>query len=114
GAGASANPSGTGPGCWVDRGGQMRAALAGVPAEMARMWEQEVAPEVARRNPGNVLVTRTLKAAGIGEGNLDEMISPLLKSTNPSIGVYARADGVHVRLAAKAPTAAEAQLLIEP
>ena len=59
---------------------------------MTRMWEQEVAPEILRRNPGSVLVTRTLKTTGIGEGTVDEMMSPLLKSTNPSIGIYARAD----------------------
>ena len=67
-----------------------------------------------RRNPGSILITRTLKTAGIGEGTVDEMVSPLLKSTNPSIGIYARADGVHLRLAAKAPDEAEAWRLIRP
>jgi nicotinamide-nucleotide amidase len=61
-----------------------------------------------------VLVTRTLKTAGVGEGTVDEMMSPLLKSQNPSIGIYARADGVHVRLAAKAPDDAAAWKLIVP
>jgi PncC family amidohydrolase len=41
-------------------------------------------------------------------------MSPLLKSVNPSIGIYARADGIHVRFAAKAPTTHEARYLIEP
>jgi nicotinamide-nucleotide amidase len=81
---------------------------------MHRMWEQEVAPELLRRNPGSVLVTRTLKTAGIGEGTIDEMVSEELKSTNPSIGIYARQDGVHLRLAAKAPTEPEAWTLIRP
>src|SRR5438034_8819861 len=108
------NPRGTAPGWWVEREGKIIIAMPGPPAEMTRMWEEEVAPELAHRNPGTVLVTRTLKTAGIGEGNLDEMISSLLKSTNPSIGVYARADGVHVRLGAKAPTKGEAKALIEP
>jgi nicotinamide-nucleotide amidase len=108
------NPRGTAPGWWVERDGKLIVALPGPPAEMTRMWEEEVAPELIRRHPGAVLVTRTLKTAGIGEGNLDEMISPLLKSTNPSIGVYARADGVHVRVGAKADTAEEARALIEP
>jgi competence/damage-inducible protein CinA-like protein len=108
------NPRGTAPGWWVEREGKIIIAMPGPPAEMTRMWEEEVAPELARRNPGTVLVTRTLKTAGIGEGNLDEMISSLLKSINPSIGVYARADGVHVRLGAKASTKAEAKALIEP
>jgi nicotinamide-nucleotide amidase len=78
------------------------------------MWEEEVAPELLRRHPGTVLVTRTLKTTGMGEPLVDETLSPLLKSTNPSIGIYARPDGVHVRLGAKAPTQEEAWALIEP
>ncbi len=111
---AISNPRGTAPGWWVERDGKIIIAMPGPPAEMSRMWQEEVAPELLRLNPGIVLVTRTLKTVGIGEGALDEMISPLLKSTNPSIGVYARADGVHVRMGAQAPTQEEARALIEP
>jgi nicotinamide-nucleotide amidase len=108
------NPRGTAPGWWVERDGKIIIAMPGPPTEMNRMWEKEVAPELARRNPGSVLITRTLKTAGVGEGTVDEMVSPLLKSTNPSIGIYARADGVHVRLAAKAPDERQAWELINP
>jgi nicotinamide-nucleotide amidase len=108
------NPRGTAPGWWAERDGKIVLAMPGPPAEMNRMWEEEVAPELLRRHPGTVLVKRTLKTAGIGEGQLDEMISPLLKSANPSIGVYARADGVHVRMAAKADTPEAARALIDP
>jgi nicotinamide-nucleotide amidase len=108
------NTRGTAPGWWAERDGKVVIALPGPPAEMTRMWESEVAPELLRRHDGSVLIKRTLKTVGIGEGALDEMISPLLKSTNPSIGVYARADGVHVRMAAKANTPEEARELIEP
>ncbi len=108
------NPRGTAPGWWVERDGKLLIAMPGPPAEMTRMWENEVAPELGRRNPGIVLVTRTLKTSGLGEGSVDEMLSPLLKSTNPSIGVYARADGIHARFAAKAATADQARALIAP
>lgn len=108
------NPRGTAPGWWVERDGKIIVAMPGPPTEMHRMWENEVAPELMRRNPGSVLITRTLKTAGVGEGTVDEMMSPLLKSMNPSIGIYARADGVHVRLAAKAPDEATAWNLLTP
>jgi nicotinamide-nucleotide amidase len=108
------NPRGTAPGWWVERDGKIIISMPGPPAEMTRMWEEEVAPELLSRRPGAVLVTRTLKTSGIGEGQLDEMISPLLHTTNPSVGVYARPDGVHVRIAAKAATPEEARQLIEP
>ena len=42
------------------------------------------------------------------------MIGPLLHSTNPSIGVYARVDGVHVRISAKGKNRQKALELIEP
>ena len=111
---AISNPRGTAPGWWVERDAKLVIAMPGPPAEMTRMWEEEVAPELLRRRPGAVLITRTIKTAGIGEGSVDEMLSPLLKTTNPSVGIYARADGIHVRIAAKAPTEEEARKMIEP
>ena len=42
------------------------------------------------------------------------MVSSLLKSTNPSIGVYAKADGIHLRITAKAPTRGQAESMIAP
>jgi nicotinamide-nucleotide amidase len=108
------NPRGTAPGWWVERDGKIVICMPGPPSEMNRMWEEEVAPELLKRHDGTVLIKRTLKTAGIGESNVDEILSPLLKSENPATGLYARADGVHVRMGAKAPTQEEARALIAP
>jgi nicotinamide-nucleotide amidase len=108
------NPRGTAPGWWVERDGRIIVAMPGPPTEMTHMWETLVAPELERRRPGAVLLTRTLKTVGMGEGHIDELISPLLDSTNPTIGVYARADGVHLRIGAKAATQDAARALIAP
>jgi len=108
------NARGTAPGWWVERAGRVIVAMPGPPSEMQPMWEEQVEPELARRPTGAVLVARTLKTVGLGEGSVDELVSPLLKSTNPTIGVYARADGVQLRIAAKAPDRDEALRLIEP
>jgi nicotinamide-nucleotide amidase len=113
------NPRGTAPGWWVettrpDEGDRIIIAMPGPPAEMQRMWEVEVEPKLVEIAGGQVLITRTLKTVGVGESTIDEMISPLLNSSNPSIGVYAKADGVHVRLAAKAGSAEKARALIYP
>jgi len=51
------------------------------------------------------------------DGRVDELprlIGELLQSQNPTIGVYAKPDGVHVRLTAKAPTQEAARDLIQP
>ncbi len=108
------NPRGTAPGWWVEKDGRTIVAMPGPPTELQRMWEAEVAPRLARLTSGEVIISRTLKTIGIGEGHLDEMVSPFLKSENPTLGVYAKADGVHLRLTAKAPTQDAARALIEP
>ncbi len=108
------NPHGTAPGWWTEKNGKLIIAMPGPPAEMTRMWDAEVEPRLRSLSTGAVIVSRTIKTAGIGEGQLDEMVSPLLKSTNPSIGVYARADGVHLRITAHARRSDEGFRLIEP
>lgn len=108
------NPRGTAPGWWVERPGHIIVSMPGVPTEMERMWENEVRPELESRSADGVLVTRTIKTIGIGEGSVDEMARPLYGTPGVGIGTYARADGVHLRIGAKAPTREEAWALIRP
>ncbi len=108
------NPRGTAPGWWVERDGKIIVAMPGVPPEMHHMWENEVAPELEKRPTGSVIISRTIKTAGVGEGNVDEMVSHLLKSTNPSIGVYAKIDGIQLRITAKGDSAGRCRRLIAP
>lgn len=113
------NPRGTAPGWWVqktqhDGSDKYVIAMPGPPAEMERMWEMEVEPRLQEIVEGDILVKRTLKTIGVGESHIDEMVSPLLKSANPSVGVYAKPDGVYLRIAAKAPTLEQAKALIAP
>ncbi len=107
------NPRGTAPGWWTERDGRVIVSMPGVPPEMERMWVHEVSPRLEGRS-GSVLVTRTLKTAGIGEGTVDEMARPVFDMPGIGVGTYARADGVHLRIGAKAATREEAQRLIEP
>ena len=108
------NPRGTAPGWWVERDGHIIVSMPGVPSEMERMWTNEVRPELERRSDGDVLVTRTLKTVGIGEGSVDEMARPVYSLPGIGVGTYARADGVHLRIGAKAGSREEAWKLIRP
>jgi len=107
------NPRGTAPGWWVEKNGKVIASMPGVPPEMFLMWEEQVAPRLQQRSDGSVILSRLLKTNGVGEGQVDEMLSPLLSSTNPTIGVYAKIDGVHLRISAKAAKREEAQRLLD-
>ncbi|MFN0096386.1 MAG: CinA family nicotinamide mononucleotide deamidase-related protein, partial [Dehalococcoidia bacterium] len=108
------NPRGTAPGWWVEKDGRVLVCMPGVPNEMERMWANEVKPELERRAGRGVLVTRTIKTVGIGEGTVDEMASPLYGTPDVGIGTYARADGVHLRIGSKGATPEEAWSRILP
>lgn len=107
------NPRGTAPGWWVEKDRKIIVAMPGPPAEMQRMWQFEVLPRLKPRLGGEIILSRTLKNFGIGEASVDEMMSPLLSSTNPSIGIYAKPDGIHIRITAKGKSREEAQPLLD-
>ena len=107
------NPFGTAPGWWVEKDGKVIVAMPGVPREMHRMWEVEVMPRLRSLVGVGVIYSRTLKILGPGESAVEEMIRPLLASTNPTIATYAKPDGIHVRITAKAPEQAIAEELVQ-
>ncbi|MEE9247386.1 MAG: competence/damage-inducible protein A [Dehalococcoidia bacterium] len=106
------NPRGTAPGWWVEKDGRYVIAMPGPPAEMQRMWNKEVSPRLRKIGAKGVLVSRTLKTFGISEGGVDEMVASLLSSTNPTIGVYAKHDGIQLRITAKGEDEASADGLL--
>lgn len=108
------NPRGTAPGWWVEKDGAIIIAMPGPPAEMTGMWSNDVGPRLAARSDGTVLISRTLKTTGLGESTLDEALGDIRAGEDPTVGVYHKTDGVHVRLASKALDEATARARIEP
>jgi nicotinamide-nucleotide amidase len=106
------NPRGTAPGWWVEREGRVAVAMPGPPAEMQRMWQREVMPRLQARIQGRVVMLRTLKCFGLSEAEAGETASQFGDWSNPSLGVYARPDGVHLRMIAKAASCDEAAEMI--
>ena len=105
------NPWGTAPGWWVEREEKVIIALPGPPREMQPVWEKEVLPRLQKRTRSQI-VSRTLKLLGLGESNVDELVTPYLASVNPTLATYAKLDGVYLRITAKARTTAEARSMI--
>jgi nicotinamide-nucleotide amidase len=81
---------------------------------MRQMWQTELRPRLAGRPGGGVIVSRTLKVLGLGESAAEQIIKGLLACENPTIGTYAKQDGIHLRLTAKAADEAAARALIAP
>jgi nicotinamide-nucleotide amidase len=107
------NPIGTAPGWWVERDGKVIISMPGVPHEMHKMWAEQAEPRLARLITGGAIVSRLLKLAGIGESHAEEALGDLTRSTNPTLATYAKNDGIHLRLTAKAATSAEANALLD-
>jgi nicotinamide-nucleotide amidase len=93
------NPIGSAPGWWVDRDGRVTALLPGVPSEMRRMFDEQVAPRLAARFGARPLAVRTVKTFGVGESAVAETLGRLLEAPGAGVtaGIYARDDGVHLR-----------------
>lgn len=101
------NPLGTAPGWLVTKAGKYIVALPGPPHEMKRMWGEEVVPRLPL--PQSRLFRIILKTHGQGESAIAQLLAPFLHSSNPTVATYAKDDGVHVRVAAKAAGAASAR-----
>lgn len=106
------NPFGTAPGWWLEKDGRTLVAMPGVPREMHRMWNDQVLPLLRPHTGVAVLITRTLKIMGKGESEVEELLHEFVNSSNPTLATYAKDDGIHVRMAAKATTREEAAGMI--
>ncbi|MEE9202738.1 MAG: molybdopterin-binding protein, partial [Dehalococcoidia bacterium] len=95
------NARGTAPGWWVQREGTVLVTMPGVPVELQQMWQEQVLSRIKQLLGGDIILSRTVKTLGMAEAAVDETLSPLLSSTNPTIGIYAKMDGIHIRITAK-------------
>ncbi len=111
-ASAIHNVRGTAPGWWMERDGRVLVAMPGPPREMQHIWDKEIRPRLQQRFTGAIILSRTFKTSGLGEAAVGEMVSPLLSQANPTLAVYAKADGIHLRLAAKAPGREQAEEML--
>ncbi len=105
------NPAGTAPGWWIEKDGRTLITMPGPPRELNEVWQETVQPRLEQRAE-SVLVLRTFKTFGYSEGGAGEMVADMLAASNPTLGIYAKPDGIHLRLAAKASTREEAEKML--
>ncbi len=108
------NRNGTAPGWWVENKGKFIVCMPGPPGEMHPIWEEEVAPRLREMVDEEVTVTRNIKTLGMSEAAIDEEISEFFGQENPYLGIYSKADGIHLRVIARAKDEARARELIQP
>ncbi len=108
------NRNGTAPGWWAERDGKIVICMPGPPAENHSMWEEQVEPQLAELIEDEVTITRNIKTFGMSEGAVDEIVSEFFGVENPYLGIYSKADGIHLRVIARAKTIQAAQQMIVP
>lgn len=107
------NAVGTAPSFIVEVGNGAVISLPGVPREMKYLINEKVVPYLRGRYQLGVIKARLLKAAGIGESALDDMIGhELLEASNPTIGLAAHHGEIDIRITAKAESEVEVDRLI--
>src|SRR5699024_3080799 len=87
--------------------------LPGVPREMKQLFVDDVIPYLKKMNGEMVIESEVLRFIGIGESVLEHRLQAMIASQkNPTLAPLAQADGVTIRVTAKAKTTAEAKALI--
>lgn len=94
------NPLGTAPGWWVNKKGKTVVAMPGPPREMTAMWANEVKPRLKAILTNRVILARSVKTYGVPEAEVAELVQPFFETDNPSLGIYAKPDGIQLRLIA--------------
>ena len=108
------NNQGTAPGWWVEKDGKIVIAMPGPPGEMRNIWVHQVAPKLKGRAKSQVIITRNIKTTDLAEADVAERVSKYCEADNPYLGIYAKPDGIHLRIIARAPTEEQASRLIRP
>ncbi|MEI2720926.1 MAG: hypothetical protein V9E87_12460 [Gemmatimonadales bacterium] len=95
------NKWGSAPGLWLEGPRGVVILLPGVPFEMRKLIEHEVAPRLAARGGNVVIRSRVLRTAGIPESVLGEKVGELEAEVAPlSLAYLPDVAGVDLRLTA--------------
>ncbi|MFU8771680.1 MAG: competence/damage-inducible protein A, partial [Anaerolineales bacterium] len=107
------NPVGTAPAFIVETPANSIIAFPGVPREMEYLLEHAAIPYLQNKyDLQSVIKIRLLHTAGVGESQIDELISDLETLTNPTVGLAAYTGQVDVRITAKADSDQKADEMI--
>ncbi len=95
------NPVGTAPAYYIHHDDKLMISLPGVPSEMRFLLMNEVIPLIRNIYPSeSTMLVKTLHTFGMGESVVDEMVSELEKSTNPTLGLSAKQGITDLRITA--------------
>ena len=107
------NERGTAPGQWFQSGDQIVMMLPGPPHELKHVFTTQAEPRLAKLLPPKVIRALFYRVAGMGESDLDALISPVYKKyENPTTTILAGSGDIEIHLRARCDTAVEAEALL--
>ncbi|MBR5067179.1 MAG: nicotinamide-nucleotide amidohydrolase family protein [Lachnospiraceae bacterium] len=108
------NEFGNSAGEIIEDSGHIYILLPGQFNEMKPMFLKYAVPFLLEKSD-SVILTKTVKIAGLGESEVEENIKDLMLShSNPSITIYPKSGEVHIHVTAKGNNEAECERLINP
>lgn len=116
-------PVGTAAGFVVQVHGAAVYCLPGVPAEMRRIVDRDVLPEIREHSGLRVRLTRVVRTAGMGESAVAQRAQPVIERLadaagdqppNPTVAFLASRGETTVRVTGRARTREEARTLVDP
>jgi len=114
GASMLPNPNGTAPGIKADENGKLVVLLPGPPRENQPMFDNYVMPDLEKMSRGVRIAKRVLKVTGIGESQLDDIISPIYgQYTNPATTILFTDSEIEIHLTASAESVSRAGALVD-
>jgi nicotinamide-nucleotide amidase len=116
GAQALPNPVGTAPGIWMQIGRATVVCMPGVPHEMKRMFQEQVAPGLRKCGcVTSATVHRKINLFGKGESDFEAQAMDLTaRGRIPEVGITAHDSTISFRISASAATEEAALQSIEP
>lgn len=108
------NEYGTAPGIVIAEDDRLLILLPGPPREMRPMFTAYARPRLAPLAGNTRLRTRTLRVAGMGESQVDDLIAPIYtRYTNPTTTILFNNTEVELHFTARAPSDTEAEALLD-
>lgn len=113
---ALANPVGTAPGMWLALGDAWVGCLPGVPSEMRRMFDEQVAPRLRALGwSGRAIAHHTINLFGKGESEVEaDALDLTARGRRPEVGITAHDATITFRISAEGRDEAEALAAMGP
>jgi competence/damage-inducible protein CinA C-terminal domain len=106
------NDNGTAPGCIFEKNGKKAVILPGPPSELIPMFNNYVYPFLKSLS-NDIIVSRVIKIFGIGESQVEMLVSDMLLSKNPTVAPLIGNGFVTLRITAKSDDVQKAKKMID-